>query len=183
MESLESRRLLDGAVLDTTFGSGGRAAMPFPDGRLLGLQPGGKILISAVGPRGGNLLMRLNADGTLDPTFTDAAGDFPLGGDFYGGGYRINPFDGRIVYYQQNAASQLTKVSVLRADGARDTSFDDDGVLDLADRGVSFVTDIEWQGSKLLYQDDFEIARLNADGSLDTTFGDGGAVDGANPVS
>ena len=180
VESLESRRLLDGAVLDPSFGSGGRAAMPFPDGRVLGLQPGGKILISAIGPHGGNLLIRLNADGTRDPTFTDVVGDFPTGGDFYGGGHRINRDDGRIVYWMQNAANEMTKVSVLRADGTRDTSFDGDGVLDLADRGVSSIANVEWQGDKLLYVAD-GIARLNADGSPDITFGDNGIAQIVEP--
>jgi uncharacterized delta-60 repeat protein len=182
MESLESRRLLDGAVLDPSFGSGGRAAMPFPDGRLLGLQPGGKVLISRYNPsRGGNQLMRLNADGTLDATFTDVVGDFPMGGDFNGGGHRVNPNDGRIVYWTLNASSALTKISVLRADGSRDTSFDGDGIFDLADRGVTFVDEIRWQGDKLLYQAGSQITRLNADGSVDTTFGDDGVVTAVEP--
>src|SRR4051812_7673578 len=94
-EALEDRRLFAGAALDASFGVGGRAIQTFADGRLLGRQPDGKILISQVNPaHGGNLLKRLNADGSPDDTFLGGSIiDFPNSAD-----YRINPADGRIAY-------------------------------------------------------------------------------------
>ena len=130
-ESLETRRLLaSAAVLDETFAVGGRAVLPFPDGRLLGLQPDGKILISRYTPgHGGNELMRLNADGSVDSSFLGGAiRDFPMGP------YRVSGVEGRIVYVTSDAAQQALKVSVLRADGTYDSSFGGDGVVSTGGR-------------------------------------------------
>ena len=174
MEPLEARRLLDGLVLDQSFGWDGRVVMPFADGRLIGPMPGGKILISRYNPsRGGNQLMRLNADGSPDPTFTDTVGDFGMNAG------RIHPANGRILYIAPQRADHWTNIAVLRADGTRDTSFGGgDGMLDVGSASVSFLQDLEWQGDKVLYQANERITRLNADGSLDATFGDGGIMQG-----
>src|SRR5437773_1891052 len=46
MESLESRRMLSAAgQLDTTFDGDGRSPMSFGAGQLIGIQPGGKIVL------------------------------------------------------------------------------------------------------------------------------------------
>lgn len=60
-----SLRFTSSGQLDTTFGSGGAAALAF--GGNLGLQPDGKFLVA-----GGGLLARYNTNGTLDTTFGTA---------------------------------------------------------------------------------------------------------------
>src|SRR5215213_10343337 len=146
IESLECRRLFaSGVLLDPTLGVGGRASQPFPDGRLIGVQPDGKILITSVNPaHGGNLLMRLNADGSPDDTFVPRPGiNFPSSSA------RINPLDGRIAYrLAKSTIDSVSEIHVLGADGAPDTSFDGDGIVDTG--AFNFIDDFEWQGSKLL---------------------------------
>lgn len=179
LESLETRRLLASPVaLDERFGDAGHAVLPFAEGRLLGLQPDGKIIISRYSPAGaGNELMRLSADGSLDLTFRGGAvRDFGVEGS-----YDISPTDGRIAYVTRNDALFATKVSVLRSDGTYDPSFDEDGVIDLYDVESRLwgVDRVRWQQGKLVIDLGSDIRRLNPDGSMDSTFGDRGVIRGS----
>ncbi len=75
VEALESRALLSGNGLDSTFGSGGEVFTSFggyePAAKVL-VQPNGKIVAVGTSTSGGVLsiaLGRYNSDGSLDTTF------------------------------------------------------------------------------------------------------------------
>src|SRR5688572_18832390 len=76
MHPLEARLLLAQFTLDTSFGVGGYG--PVAADRLLHQLPDGKLLVASRTARDPNILadvdiVRLNSDGSLDPTFVDAS--------------------------------------------------------------------------------------------------------------
>jgi uncharacterized delta-60 repeat protein len=178
-------RLEADGSLDTSF-QNGMAGLDQPATAVV-LQPDGRIVIggdlSTVGGVARARVARLNADGSLDPTFGNAA--------VYAYGVTaiaVQP-DGRIVIggeFESVAGVPRGKVARLNADGTLDASFQN-GMSGLA---TAFGTDLgAWASSLALMADGrvlvggkFQrvngaprsgIARLNADGSLDVTFQNG----------
>src|SRR5689334_4585645 len=134
LEPLESRRMLASTLLDPTFGIDGRATLGFTDGRILGTQPGGRIIVQQFAYGSSNsTLFRLNGDGSLDPTFKVDLNNFPVPRDpnapdsepYRDGPFDVSPIDGRIAY---RAGNDMQLIVVLRADGTPDTTFDGDGM-------------------------------------------------------
>ncbi|HTT94395.1 MAG TPA: hypothetical protein VMF55_06965 [Solirubrobacterales bacterium] len=190
--------------LDPTFGSGGQLTLEdgFPNAQINGMavQPDGKTLL--VGSTEGYvetsdfLLIRLDADGSLDPTFGSGGvvtTDFAHFQD--GAGAAAIAPDGKIVvagyasYGKDNGERELA-VARYEADGTLDPTFSGDGK-----QTVSFAAEPGEGGSEgaqsvAIQPDgkvviggsanpsgteiDFGIARFDANGELDPTFsGDG----------
>ena len=150
------------------------------------IQPDGKIVVagaSFTGTDGDWLVMRYNADGTLDTTFD---GD---GRSIIDHGSWSNEFgavtlqtDGKIVAAGWSNLGADHEFAVVRynSNGSLDTTFDGDGIAttnfntndDQAD-GVAIQTDgkiVVAGRSNNGSNDDFAVARFNSNGSLDTTF-------------
>lgn len=175
-------RLNADGSLDTTFG----ANLPFLNNRVfsMALLSNGKVMIGGtfntvnnVAPGG---IIRLNSNGTLDPTF-NAGLDL---GTFSGTFAIAVQADGRILIGGEfTGVNGVPRGSLARlnADGSVDTSFGNG----LTVNGNRFpnVRDIVLQpDGRVLIGGGFTavngvsrqaIARLNADGSLDATFGNG----------
>src|SRR5688572_21667798 len=117
-EHLEPRRLMAAGELDPSFGVGGRTTFTFDDGRVVGAQPGGAIVVQEYDRFNWHAsnLHRLDPLGAPDATFQDAAPKFPR--TFWGGRAEVNPLDGRVAY--TSAGQGLSTIHVLRADGAPD---------------------------------------------------------------
>jgi uncharacterized delta-60 repeat protein len=201
VESLESRRLLSAGVVDTSFASSGRAILPFVDGRLIGTQPNGQMIVEqfTYGSRDVNL-WRVNPDGSIDKTFQSAVTNFPVPNDPANPDastdfdFEVNPLDGRIAYIIPTP--KLNLVGVLSADGKPDPTFDGDGIRDMT-AGLEVgdqrpVRDIAWQGSSLVVASQrspvlsdptqiISLARLLSDGTTDLTFGVAGETTHADP--
>jgi uncharacterized delta-60 repeat protein len=179
MESLESRRMLAAGQLDTSFDGDGRSPMSFGAGQLIGLQPGGKIVLQRTDV-GGFRLARVNTDGSVDNTFLGGGTLTDTSNSAY---FDVSPVDGRIAYVVATSKSTETQIGVFKADGSPDNSFDTDGkeVLTL---GYA-ASQVAWQGSKLIvfggpYDSNVgainkaTLIRLNGDGTQDSSFGTGG---------
>ena len=190
--------------LDLTFGSGGKVLTGIGAGAVTGrgmvIQPDGKIVVAGAtdlnNPNSDFLVVRYNADGTLDATF-DADGKATT--DF--GGKSDSAFavalqsDGRIVVAGHSGTITTDRdfaVARYNTDGSLDTTFDADGrattdfgslndeayALAIAPTGKIVVA-----GNTSARNGDFAVARYLPDGSLDTAFGFGGkaTADGACP--
>ena len=189
---LVARYTADG-VLDTTFGGDGIVQIAvgpgFESGRAISILPSGKILIAGdVGAAKNDsntdlLLIRLNADGSLDTSFDgDGIVTTHVAADNNAQDMAVLP-DGRIIIAGSVSYLQFLAVRY-NADGSLDTSFDVDGsvVTSFTSLGYS-----EAEAYSLAVQSDgklilagranlvrMAVARYNTDGSLDTTFdGDG----------
>jgi uncharacterized delta-60 repeat protein len=180
IEALESRRLLSAAgQLDTTFDGDGRSLMPFGAGELIGIQPGGKIVVERTDV-GGFRLARVNTDGSIDSTFVGGSTLTDVSNTPF---FAMNPSDGRLAYVVATSKSTETQIGVFKADGSPDKSFDTDGKETLTlGYAASYIA---WQGSKLvLYGGPISntsglynkatLIRLNSDGTQDTGFGTSG---------
>src|SRR5262249_17350614 len=130
----------------------------FTTGRVIGTQPGGRTIVEQF-TYGKNAisLWRVNADGTIDKTFTVSYSNFPLPDDPNSStklnrdfDFEVNPTDGRIAY----VAPSQHEIVMLTPDGKIDTSFDGDGVRNLQAGlqawDVRPISDIAWQGSDLI---------------------------------
>jgi uncharacterized delta-60 repeat protein len=173
-------RLAADGTVDTTFNTGTSppndlvtSLVALPDGKVL---IGGKF--TAIGDQTRSRVARLNADGSLDPSFYDpgvsggydatvaAMALLPDGKILIGGSFTT--IIGQPHYY----------VARLNANGTLDASFADPGVS-------ATVTTLAVQpDGKILIGGDFAaaggqtrygVARLNTDGTLDTSFADTGA--------
>jgi uncharacterized delta-60 repeat protein len=179
--------------LDTTFGDGGTTLVDFDgaagseaftlanqaDDKLVAA---GRVFLSAGGQRGA--IVRVTADGVLDPTFDgDGRVDVDTGGLF---GIAMQP-DGAIViagYVDAPAAG----AALLRfnEDGSTDDSFGIAGkaIVDLGEFGslnsVVVQTDgkLVATGTRSIDVDsqDMVLVRFNSDGTLDTNYGTDGVA-------
>jgi uncharacterized delta-60 repeat protein len=172
----------DGA-LDTTFGDSGMVLIRLGDAWSSGagalLQQDDGKLVAAGWADGTFALVRLQADGTLDPTFGD--GGTVLTGLSGWANALLQQSDGKLV-----AAGYAFALVRLHEDGTLDPTFGDGGMvlagLDGCANAVLQQTDGKLVAAGFTYQDDssgaraFTLVRYQADGSPDPTFGDGGKV-------
>ncbi|MEA2330078.1 MAG: hypothetical protein QOH58_216 [Thermoleophilaceae bacterium] len=126
----EQARAAAGAF-DPAFGIGGTFTLPaatVDSAPFMAVQPDGKVVITGdLGPDG--TVIRLNADGTLDPTF-DGDGKVTLdtGGEDNLSAVALQP-DGKIlVAGDSTGAEQDAVVFRLNPDGSLDTTFDLNGI-------------------------------------------------------
>lgn len=168
--------------LDTGFGSGGKALIDvYADdwGQCLALQPDGKILLG--GDNGQDfILIRLNADGSLDTTFDgDGKTRIAVGESADWGFCLALQADGRILLGGGSSTGSEMDFSLIRltASGMLDTSFSGDGrvLIDAGGNDMAETLAVQPDG-KILLAGETSLVRLNADGSLDTGF-NGAAVD------
>jgi uncharacterized delta-60 repeat protein len=125
-------------------------------------------------------LARLNADGSIDWTFSRGIGQ---GFDVFS--ITLQP-DGKFLIggsFSTYGGAPTPNIARLNADGSRDTSFNPGS----GPNGSVYTTSVQADGkiiigggfSAVANQSHVGIARLNADGSLDPTFDAGTGVDGA----
>ncbi|MEN2980600.1 DUF4347 domain-containing protein, partial [Tistrella arctica] len=173
--------------LDTSFGTDGIATTAIPgsngQARAVAIDVSGDILVT--GNTNNNfLLMRFDADGTLDTGFGGGDGvvDIDLGGLDWG--FVITPqTDGKlIVGGNTDLGGALIR---LNADGSLDTGFGTGGVVELGDSGsLTTIEDVFVQSDGKVVAVGFvatvpfatTIWRLNTDGSTDTGYGTAGQL-------
>ncbi len=182
--------------LDTSFDTNGVTTLDVNAEENRGLagavQPDGKIVVGGWGYVGGEpafMVLRYNADGTLDNTFHGngiASGNVGAGEDEEAFALALQP-DGKILQagFVFNTGTGHERLAVVRynADGTLDTTFDGDGIVTTnvivgQDEGAYGIT--LQDDDKIVvvgYADtdaDFVVVRYNDDGSLDNSFdGDG----------
>ena len=174
-----SRNLADGS-LDTSFGNGGTATVPFYWNEDLGqqasfsVQRDGSFFASAGYPSGEIYIARFEATGALISSFGEAGAlHLPASVGIHPSGTLDVSLqgDGKVLVTGQ---ATLTR---LNPDGTLDSSFANGGSLALDVHADALV--IQDDGKILLAGASGGVAtviRLNADGSLDTGFGDQGQV-------
>ncbi|KQX50045.1 MULTISPECIES: DUF11 domain-containing protein [unclassified Streptomyces] len=175
---------------DAAFGDGGLVRVEefggSADGADVAVQPDGRIVAVGKGGGGGFALVRLTADGSLDPSLGGdgavVAGFTPGSPQDAGGiarGAALQP-DGKIVSvgYVGNTAFDIG-VARYNPDGTLDTTFGGDGMVTADFGGTEF-------GNAVAVQPDgrivaagsggagFAALRYNADGTPDAGFGSGG---------
>src|SRR5215207_9297256 len=127
IELLESRRLFDAGDLDTTFGINGHLDVPdlAADGDIAQITPVGNdqfLLHLKTGVK------KINADGSPVTSFGD---DGFAEDDFYTSKVVVQP-DGKILLWGLNGPNTPTQTLLrLNADGSVDTSFGQQGMIDL----------------------------------------------------
>lgn len=187
-------------TLDTTFGSNGRIINDYAAGAEqfggVVIQPDGKIIaVGTVDSRRTRVIIRYNADGTVDTTFaTNGVYTAPLA---FGNNnvtvdtprILLQP-DGKILAmgtHKLDSGADIFGVRRLNADGTPDTSFGDNGLAtarftpfapNLGDRPSDFALQADGKivAGGFANSEDVAVARWNKDGTLDTTFGNGGKV-------
>jgi uncharacterized delta-60 repeat protein len=190
-------RYNDDGSLDAGFGSSGLLILDFgPSGAQAGavaLQTDGKIVVVGNAYPDGFAVVRLNADGTLDPAFGQGGRVLTPIADHEGAYARavVVQADGRIVV--GGRAGLMNQDSVLvrhQPDGTLDASFGSSGdgvvftdfeggfdeifAICIQDDGkIVAVGRTASAGAKL---GDFGLARYTSDGLLDESFGNGGKV-------
>ena len=171
-------RLNADGSLDPTFNAGGAGAGGTV--QTIVLQTDGKILISGSVFSYNNTakfsVARVNADGTLDATFTS-----PFTTNFFVEGIGVQA-DGKILIGGSFSINGYSNFARLNKDGSLDTTFSSGGT----DGGV-YALSLQTDGKILIggefttYRNNFrpKIARLNSDGTLDASFNPG-SLDGAS---
>jgi uncharacterized delta-60 repeat protein len=190
-ERLESRQMMSAGDLDPTFGVGGKFIAPdtigFPVADMA-VQPDGKMVL--VGSLNGNFAVtRLNANGTIDPTF--GGGGFvrtDFGNLDEAHAVAIQP-DGKIIVAGQRGFLSFADhanfaVARYNPNGSLDKTFAADGkrTIDFGQFSVANALALQPDGKILVagtadtglisINRDFAVARLMPDGTLDRSFGD-----------
>ncbi len=168
-------------TLDTSFNTGGSGANN--DINAVGLQADGKILIGGsfftYNGQTANRFARLNADGSLDSSFTNLV----FGNDVYD--IAVQP-DGKIlvggIFFGIDGDESRARIARLNSDGTIDTSFSNTNNPNNGVRKIVILSDgkilIGGQFSLVASSPRARIARLNSDGTLDTSFTTGNGVSG-----
>ncbi|MEZ5596736.1 MAG: LamG-like jellyroll fold domain-containing protein, partial [Pseudomonadales bacterium] len=189
-------RLDTDGTLDTTFSGDGMDVQSFSSGNDIAyaveIQADGKIVVGGTAYAGGGgldiVLMRYNANGTLDTTFAGNGkkSQSIANGHDYSFDLAIQN-DGRIVVAGKTPDGGNEKIAILRfnTDGSLDSSWSGPGTPSYAvgtssqarsvliqDDGKVLVAGSTFDGS----QWDFTVVRYNSDGTFDTSFGSGGTV-------
>lgn len=175
-------------TLDASFGVDGKlstAVGAYGVGQSVTVQSDGKILLAGTSHSGADedfALIRYNADGTIDTSFSgDGIVTTPVVGLRQDYGHSVSvQSDGKILVagYSLNEFRQFSVVRY-NVDGSLDTSFGVDGVVTTI-IGFAFDMILQPDGKMVLVgmtggdSSSFAVVRYNADGRLDTTFsGDG----------
>jgi uncharacterized delta-60 repeat protein len=190
-------RLNPNGTTDTSFGSGGKAAISFSDlynesAAAVAVQPDGKIIVAgAAQPPGSSgydfAVARLNSDGSLDTTFGSGGKiSFPVGvaNDFISD--MILQPDGKIIlvgngFTQPNSDAVIVR---LNSNGTLDTTFNGSGKLITpigAGAASDFFSAVALQADGKIIAvgtdgEDFAVLRFNPNGTFDTTFDVDGKV-------
>ncbi len=149
----------------------------------IALQSDGKIVVAghttpSFGAPSNILVMRYNANGTLDTTF-DGDGVLVITPAAGGGAFQVIVLsDGKLLItgYRNDGAKSNFLLMRLNSDGSTDTSFGTGGSTTTSvssDPNYIFSTDRQSDG-KIVVAGSNYIARYSADGILDTSFGTGG---------
>jgi uncharacterized delta-60 repeat protein len=186
--------------LDPSLGTGGKVLMNVSNGlgdgiRGLAVQPDGKIL--GVGAAGGeNLLIRFNANGSLDSSFGNGGTSQPVLGDS-GHLFTMRLLSNGTFLAAGTGSNGATQEDFLVArftsTGDLDTTFGTGGLVTTAITALNdLVFDMAVTGTGQIIlageansgdvlgvtgDTHFALARYNANGSLDTAFGTAGVVD------
>lgn len=186
VSSLTLKRLLPTGAVDPSFPTvtlANAASGPYFFTRLLAL-PNGQLLLSgsfsAVAGQARNRVVRLNADGTVDPTFVPTV-TWPLGNSNMLVLDAVQA-DGKLLLRSYD--NQTTQVLRLRTDGSSDPSFGTNGVLSFSSSIILYPLpngQLLQSESLVVYSPlgtPLSLTRLNADGSPDASFvrADAGAV-------
>ena len=186
---------VDGS-LDNTFDGDGKMTISFLTSNhatAVGIMANGKIVVAggAGTPSIGRwAVARLNADGTLDNSFSDDGKVVTSTGSNNTGNSSldIQP-DRRIVVVGDNGSSSQFVVARYNSDGTMDGSFDGDGLAYTSFTGFAdeaAAVKVQADGKIVVAGNSFSrglLARYNTDGSLDTSFGVGGKVITNYPTS
>ncbi len=198
VEALESRALLSGNGLDSTFGSGGEVLTSFGGGDVdavaakILVQPNGKIVAVGTSTSGGVAsfaLARYNSDGSLDTTF-GANGEVtsPLGSAT---GATLDA-NGDIIVVGQNSNTTHIVVARYTAAGVLDVTFGTAGVvtttiLSATNASVAvqpadgkIVVACDSGGGPPTSPSTIDVIRFNTNGAPDITFGTGGVANAGN---
>jgi uncharacterized delta-60 repeat protein len=180
--NMQVARLNANGELDTTFGTGGKAAVDFGGddfGLAMARQRNGRILLAGNSTAAGAVVARLRTTGALDPDF-GGDGRVTLGPNGTLRAVLVQP-DRRIVVAGNVGSLAMMTVSRLLPNGSPDTTFGGgDGTVAI---DIGPLSDVA--GDAALQPDGrivvtgtggggLAVARLNADGSPDGTFGAAG---------
>jgi uncharacterized delta-60 repeat protein len=177
-------RYLPNGALDNSFGIGGKATTQFNDRTEafgIALQPDGKMVV--VGRIGGYplyrlLLVRYNADGSLDKSFgTGGSTILSSSAGTAGSDVAIQP-DGKIAVagmINQSFQTVMFQLMVARfnADGSRDSGFANNGIY-VANASPANALAIQPDGK--IVAGGAQLIRLTSNGAVDSTFNSGVAV-------
>ena len=181
--NVQVARLNANGKLDTTFGTGGIAAVDFGGddfGEAAARQADGRILVAGRSTTAGAIVARLRATGALDPDFGgDGRVTLPGGGS--ASAVLVQP-DRKIVVAGNASGSGAMTVTRLKPDGTLDTGFGAGGTAtidfgSLADLAAGAALQADGRIVVAGYTqsaEDVAVARLNANGSPDATFGAAG---------
>jgi len=178
--NIQVARLKTNGLLDTTFGTGGKAAVDFGGddfGMAMARQADGRILVAGRSSAAGAVVARLRATGTLDPDF-GGDGRVTLPGGGRASAVLVQP-DRNIVVAGNAMGSGVMTVTRLTPTGALDPTFGAGGTASidfgsLADLAAGAALQPDGKIVVAGYtqaSEDVAVARLNANGSPDATFG------------
>lgn len=181
-------RVNSNGSVDTSFGNGGRVQLGFGFQSLdsvtaIVLQSDRKIVAAGVAfdsfrGRSDFALVRLNPDGSLDPSFGDDGIVTTDLGRFDQIGAAALQSDGKIVVAGSVGDDIVFGLARYHPDGSRDLSFGHLGLVTIDARAANALA-IQADGRIIAAGRDFSdavLARFEADGTLDASFGQGGIV-------
>jgi uncharacterized delta-60 repeat protein len=180
--NMQVARLRPDGSLDTTFGTGGKAAVDFGGddfGLAMARQANGRIVLAGSSTVAGAVVARLRANGAPDPDFADD-GRLTLGNGVLRSVF-VQP-DRKIVVVGNAAGSAMMTVTRLMANGSPDPTLDGDGTATIDIGALSDVAGdaVLQSGGRIVVVGTggggMAVVRLNADGSPDGTFGNAGAT-------
>jgi len=189
IESLERRSLLSG-VLDPTFGVNGILAGDtdeYPAARATFVQADGKILFAGGGASTSGVaqLVRLDADGSPDPTFGNNGVAMLNAGSFAQVTTIVATSDGKLVVAGAAPGTNQIVAERINSDGSVDSTFGASGIATsaalLTNSSVGQAAIALQADGKLIVagetaSGEFEVERFTDAGTPDSTFGAGGTA-------
>lgn len=179
---LRVRRFTASGTLDTTFGTGGTAAIDDPPGSDTGdaiaIDSSGRIIVVG-GPFNAVVVRRFTPNGALDTAFNGTgiatANTVNTSSASFGANAIATQDDGKILIGARLNGGSDGVVVRFAASGALDTTFDGDGIASLGT--TSSVGSMAIAPSGHMYAtSSTALVRLTATGALDTTFAPGGSM-------
>ncbi|MGK4567771.1 hypothetical protein [Flavobacterium sp. 3HN19-14] len=183
-------------ILDTSFGTNGKASLAFSAVAMV-CQPDGKIVVAGIGSEGngdGYILQRFNYNGTPDTSFDNDGTAFVSTGNFYIGEIVVllQP-DGKLVVSASASDPELYSGALayatvrFNANGSLDATFGENGkTTTLIDEVSLAATGFIQPDGKIIIAGrsiganiNFSTVRYNSNGTLDTTYGNNGIASSA----